>query len=228
MGAGWLLEAACTDRSGCTHAKRLPPHGKPPNRLLRRPPPPRRSRPAAPAPLRGRVSQLTHHWTYHDVVGAEYGKPGLLALKVAIIINNAGSMVRPGAGWVAGLVAAGSPLPLQLPPVLHQGRTAAAPLLAAAAVFALQLGWRMGALNLPANPAKPAPHHWPNLQIVYLIIIGDVLVGIPPEYNGLITNLLGVHDPHGAPLAGCWGGRGCRRSPQQHLPSPPARACPCA
>lgn len=70
-----------------------------------------------------RVSQLTHHWTYHDVVSAEYGYPGLLALKLAIIINNAGSM------------------------------------------------------------------------IVYLIIIADVLCGVPPDYNGLVTNLLGVHDP---------------------------------
>lgn len=70
-----------------------------------------------------RVSQLTHHWTYHDVVSAEYGAPGLLALKLAIIVNNAGSM------------------------------------------------------------------------IVYLIIIGDVLVGVPPDFNGLITNLLGIHDP---------------------------------
>lgn len=43
-----------------------------------------------------RVSQLTHHWTYHDVVSAEYGAPGLLALKLAIIVNNAGSMVRAG------------------------------------------------------------------------------------------------------------------------------------
>lgn len=41
-----------------------------------------------------RVSQLTHHWTYHDVVAAEYGRAGLLSLKVAIIINNMGSMVR--------------------------------------------------------------------------------------------------------------------------------------
>ena len=40
------------------------------------------------------MSQLTHHWTYHDVVAAEYGKAGLLSLKIAIIINNAGSMVR--------------------------------------------------------------------------------------------------------------------------------------
>lgn len=32
-------------------------------------------------------------------------------------------------------------------------------------------------------------------MIVYLIIIGDVLVGVPPHYSGLITNLLGVHDP---------------------------------
>ncbi|KAI7843114.1 hypothetical protein COHA_003285 [Chlorella ohadii] len=70
-----------------------------------------------------KVSQLTHHWTYHDVVAAEYGKAGLLSLKIAIIINNAGSM------------------------------------------------------------------------IVYLIIIADVLVGVPPDYNGLITNLVGVHDP---------------------------------
>lgn len=70
-----------------------------------------------------RVSQLTQRWTYHEVVEAEYGKPGLMALKVAIIINNAGSM------------------------------------------------------------------------IVYLIIIADVLCGVAPEYNGLITNLVGVHDP---------------------------------
>lgn len=32
---------------------------------------------------------------------------------------------------------------------------------------------------------------------MYLIIIADVLVGVPPDYNGLITNLLGVHDPNG-------------------------------
>lgn len=70
-----------------------------------------------------RVSRMTHHWTYHEAVEAEFGRPGLLALKVAIIINNAGSM------------------------------------------------------------------------IVYLIIIGDVLVGVPPDYNGLITNLVGLHDP---------------------------------
>jgi hypothetical protein len=30
---------------------------------------------------------------------------------------------------------------------------------------------------------------------VYLIIIGDILVGVAPEYSGLVTNLVGVHDP---------------------------------
>ncbi|PSC67577.1 hypothetical protein C2E20_8765 [Micractinium conductrix] len=70
-----------------------------------------------------RVSRLTHRWSYHEVVAAEYGPSGLLALRLAIIVNNAGSM------------------------------------------------------------------------IVYLIIIGDMLVGVPPDFNGLLTNLLGVHDP---------------------------------
>ena len=32
-------------------------------------------------------------------------------------------------------------------------------------------------------------------MIIYLIIIGDVLCGVAPDYNGLITNLSGIHDP---------------------------------
>lgn len=32
-------------------------------------------------------------------------------------------------------------------------------------------------------------------MIVYLIIVGDVLVGVAPDYSGLWTNLVGVHDP---------------------------------
>lgn len=62
------------------------------------------------------------------------------------------------------------------------------------------------------------------LQIVYLIIIADVLVGVPPDYNGLITNLLGIHDPNGGllsapaawqpwpprlPAAACWAATAC-------------------
>ena len=31
--------------------------------------------------------------------------------------------------------------------------------------------------------------------VVYLIILGDILVGVAPDYSGLVTNLLGVHDP---------------------------------
>ena len=30
-------------------------------------------------------------------------------------------------------------------------------------------------------------------MIIYLIIIGDVLVGAPPHYSGLVTNLFGIH-----------------------------------
>lgn len=30
-------------------------------------------------------------------------------------------------------------------------------------------------------------------MIIYLIIIGDVLVGVPPHYSGLVTNLFGIH-----------------------------------
>jgi amino acid permease len=30
-------------------------------------------------------------------------------------------------------------------------------------------------------------------MIIYLIIMGDVLVGAPPHYSGLITNLFGIH-----------------------------------
>ena len=52
-------------------------------------------------------------------------------------------------------------------------------------------------LALPLALHCPAPA----LQIVYLIIIADVLVGVPPDYNGLVTNLLGVHDPSGALLS---------------------------
>uniref|UniRef100_A0A1D2A8A4 Amino acid transporter transmembrane domain-containing protein n=2 Tax=Auxenochlorella protothecoides TaxID=3075 RepID=A0A1D2A8A4_AUXPR len=32
-------------------------------------------------------------------------------------------------------------------------------------------------------------------MIIYLIIIADVLVGVPPHYSGLVTNLVGIHDP---------------------------------
>ena len=32
-------------------------------------------------------------------------------------------------------------------------------------------------------------------MIIYLIIIGDVLCGVAPNYSGLITNLVGIHDP---------------------------------
>lgn len=67
------------------------------------------------------------------------------------------------------------------------------------------------AVPAPPPPRFAAPPPWPfqkevkkspncsfpNLQIVYLIIIGDVLVGVPPDFNGLITNLLGIHDPSG-------------------------------
>ena len=32
-------------------------------------------------------------------------------------------------------------------------------------------------------------------MIIYLILIGDVLCGVAPEYSGLVTNLFGIHDP---------------------------------
>ena len=32
-------------------------------------------------------------------------------------------------------------------------------------------------------------------MIIYLIIIGDVLCGVAPDYSGLITNLFNIHDP---------------------------------
>lgn len=32
-------------------------------------------------------------------------------------------------------------------------------------------------------------------MVVYLIIMGDVLVGVAPSYSGVVTNLVGVHDP---------------------------------
>lgn len=32
-------------------------------------------------------------------------------------------------------------------------------------------------------------------MIIYMIIMADVLVGVPPHYSGLVTNALGVHDP---------------------------------
>jgi amino acid permease len=32
-------------------------------------------------------------------------------------------------------------------------------------------------------------------MIIYLIIIGDVLCGVAPDYNGLVTDALGIHDP---------------------------------
>eukprot|EP00887_Chlorella_sp_A99_P003916 scaffold11.g3916.t1 len=69
------------------------------------------------------VSQVTKKWTYVDLTRAEFGQAGVTALQLAIILNNAGSMV------------------------------------------------------------------------VYLVIIGDVLVGVPPLYSGLLTNVLGIHDP---------------------------------
>lgn len=32
-------------------------------------------------------------------------------------------------------------------------------------------------------------------MIIYLIIIADILCGVAPDYNGLITNIIGIHDP---------------------------------
>ena len=32
-------------------------------------------------------------------------------------------------------------------------------------------------------------------MIIYLIIMGDILCGVGPDYSGLITNLLNIHDP---------------------------------
>ena len=71
-----------------------------------------------------------------------------------------------------------------------------------------------------APPQKlPTPCSLPPEQIVYLIIIADVLVGVPPDYNGLVTNLVGIHDPHGERRA-----RRSRRSTVQHAEQPePAR-----
>ena len=33
----------------------------------------------------------------------------------------------------------------------------------------------------------------PGLLITYTIMLGDVLVGKAPEYNGVVTNLTGIH-----------------------------------
>ena len=46
------------------------------------------------------MSRLTHRWSYHEVVAAEYGPSGLLALRLAIIVNNAGSMVGGRRHWL--------------------------------------------------------------------------------------------------------------------------------
>ena len=61
------------------------------------------------------MSNKAHRWTYTDLVEGEYGWWGVLSLKLAIVVNNAGSMVRSGAGagqcggaavrWVHGVVA---------------------------------------------------------------------------------------------------------------------------
>lgn len=69
---------------------------------------------------------------------------------------------------------------------------------------------RRARIGLTLQPSSPTPAALLP-QIVYLIIIGDVLVGVPPDFNGLITNLLGIHDPSG----GCWGrpGGGEQRAP---------------
>jgi amino acid permease len=69
------------------------------------------------------AAQATRCWTYSELAAQQFGSAGSAALRFAIVINNAGSM------------------------------------------------------------------------IVYLIIMGDVLCGVAPDYSGLITNLLGVHDP---------------------------------
>lgn len=136
------------------------------------------------------MSQLTHHWTYTDVVAAEYGRLGLLALKIAIIINNAGSMVRR----VLPRLPACSPWAC----VCRRGCGCHGTTQLSRATLVL-LAFRPGPSSPPSSKTK---------QIVYLIIIADVLVGVPPDYNGLVTNLLGVHDPHGE-------GTGCLRTPQR-------------
>lgn len=48
------------------------------------------------------VSQATRKWTYVELAKAEFGRAGVRALQVAIILNNAGSMVGGwvGRGWV--------------------------------------------------------------------------------------------------------------------------------
>ena len=62
-------------------------------------------------------------------------------------------------------------------------------------------GWVGGLRRCPPpsqpHPPPPPPHTLahPIRQIVYLIIIADLLVGVPPHYDGLWTNLIGVHDP---------------------------------
>ena len=55
-----------------------------------------------------------------------------------------------------------------------------------------------GLLTLPCHCLPCLAPPCPPPQIVYLIIIADVLVGVPPDFNGLVTNLVGVHDPSGA------------------------------
>jgi hypothetical protein len=130
------------------------------------------------------VSQLSHHWTYHDLVGAEYGAAGLLSLKLAIIVNNAGSMVGGGQQGC--------------PPAGGQARVC---MLRTLAGMATGQATAQPLRLLSISPPFAAPA-LPYRQIVYLIIIADVLCGVAPDYNGLITNLLGVHDPSGKQAGG--------------------------
>lgn len=86
---------------------------------------------------------------------------------------------------------------------------------------------------------------------MYLIIIADVLCGVAPAYDGLLTNLVGVHGPGGArawqrwraqplPVGGAWPvgselGAGLCRTPAclpaccpaaaSRLPAPPPFLC---
>lgn len=152
------------------------------------------------------MSQLTQRWTYHEVVEAEYGKPGLMALKVAIIINNAGSMVCNDSVqcccfvvwfWVGCAMAAAIFWAAMHVLVCPNARSCAGP-----TARPPVLGWPRSQLLHTLKPPKEArvPLSLPfslASQIVYLIIIADVLCGVAPEYNGLITNLVGVHDPSG-------------------------------
>lgn len=69
------------------------------------------------------AARATRCWTYAELAATEFGPAGSAALRAAIVVNNAGSMV------------------------------------------------------------------------IYLIIMGDILCGVAPTYSGLITNLVGVHDP---------------------------------